>query len=96
MLLGCKTLNKPTSFLYVYRAERQEFDYQRIPIWLTSLRYGKSWLAQCQDNATEWEMRLWYRWPGILVRQDYKVGISAHCLSQISTHHDMTLDIATT
>ena len=29
---------------------------------------------------------------GVAVRQDYKVTISAH--SQISTHPDMTLDVA--
>ena len=21
---------------------------------------GKDWLAQCQDNITEWDIRLWY------------------------------------
>ena len=25
----------------------------------TLLEYGKDWLAQCQDNVTDWDIRSW-------------------------------------
>ena len=40
---------------------------------------GKDWLAQCLDNMTEWNMRLWC-WRPVKqpVEQHYKVTMSAH------------------
>ena len=40
---------------------------------------GKDWLAQCQDNATEWDIRLWCWRSHLPVRQHYEVIISTYC-----------------
>ena len=42
---------------------------------LALLGSSKDWLAQCQDNVTEWDTRSW--WPGFPVRQHYKIGMRA-------------------
>ena len=52
----------------------------------TLLEYGKDWLAQCQDNVTEWDIGAWYQQPDFRVWQHYKVTMSVHCL-------DMTLAV---
>ena len=44
--------------------------------WQSALfGYGKDWLAQCQDNTTEWDIRSWYR--NVLGWQHYKVSMSS-------------------
>ena len=48
--------------------------------WYSALLgYGKDWLAQYQDNATEGDSRSWCQWSGVLLRQLYKVAMSARC-----------------
>ena len=42
---------------------------------LLILGEGKGWLAQCQNNVTEWDSRCWL---GVLVRQHYEVAMSTH------------------
>ena len=37
------------------------------------LGLGKDWLAQCQDNVTEWDIRSWCSWPDFPVGKHYKV-----------------------
>ena len=39
----------------------------------------KDWLAQCQDNVIESDIRSWCWWPGLPVGQSYKVPTSVHC-----------------
>ena len=52
--------------------------------WCSALLgYGKDWLAPCEDNATEWDNRSWCQQPGVLVRQHYKVTMSAHCHTSV-------------
>ena len=46
---------------------------------LELLRYGKDWLAQCQDKVTESDNRSWCLRPGVPVRQHYQVTMSVHC-----------------
>ena len=41
--------------------------------------YGKDWLAGCQDNVTEWNIRSWCQRPSLPVGQYYKVAMSVHC-----------------
>ena len=43
------------------------------------LEQGKGWSAQCQDNATEWDIRSWCQLSGVPVRQHYTVVMSVHC-----------------
>ena len=56
---------------------------------LPLLVYDKDWLAQCQDNATEWNDA------GSLVSQRGST-INHHegTLSQVGIRPDMTLDVA--
>ena len=39
---------------------------------------GKDWFSQCQDNGIECDSRSWCQWPGVPVRQHYKVTLSVH------------------
>ena len=39
----------------------------------------KDWLAQCQGNVIEWDIRSWCWQPYFPVEQHYKVAICAHC-----------------
>ena len=48
--------------------------------------------AQCQGNVTEWDISSWWCWPGLPVRQHYKVAMSVQ--SQVDTHPDITLNVA--
>ena len=41
----------------------------------------KDWLAQSQDNVTEWDIRPWCWWPVLPVGQHYKVTISVCALT---------------
>ena len=36
------------------------------------------WLAQCEDNVTEWVSRSWCWQLGVPVMQYYKVAMTAH------------------
>ena len=36
-------------------------------------------LVQNQDNVTEWDIMSWYWWPGVPVKQYYKVTMNVHC-----------------
>ena len=63
----------------------------------TLLGYGKDWLAQCQDNVTEWDIRSWCWRSGLLVLVGQHYESHYECaLSQVDTHPDMTLDVART
>ena len=46
---------------------------------LALLGLGNDCLAKCQDNVTEWDIRLWCWWPGFPVGQQYKATVSVHC-----------------
>ena len=46
---------------------------------LALIGYGKDWLAQCQDNGTEWDIRSWCQQSDFPVGQYYKVVMSVHC-----------------
>ena len=54
---------------------------------------GKDWLAQCQDNVTEWDIRSWVlvTWYPI---EKALYGHHGCALSQVCAHSDMTLDVA--
>ena len=52
------------------------------------------WLAQCQDNPTQWDIRSWCRQLGFPVGQHYKVVMGAHCHKSVSIL--MTLDVVRT
>ena len=39
---------------------------------LALLGSGKDWLAQSQDNVTEWNIKAWCWWPSLPVGQHYK------------------------
>ena len=58
---------------------------------LTLLGQGKDWLALCQDNVTEWDIKSWCIWPGFPVGNYH----SHHecTLSEVITRPDMTLDV---
>ena len=51
--------------------------------------YDKDWFTQCQDNVTEWDIRLWCWWHGPQVEQHYEC-----VLPQVRTSLDLTLDVA--
>ena len=40
---------------------------------------GKDWLAQDQDNVTEWDIKSWYWRSGFPVGQHYEIAMCAHC-----------------
>ena len=43
------------------------------------LGWDKDWLAQCQDNVTEWDITLsGHGGAGVPVRQHYEVAMSVH------------------
>ena len=46
--------------------------------------YGKDWLAKCQDNVTDCDMRSWCWWHGLPVGQHYKVTMITHCHKSVS------------
>ena len=46
---------------------------------LVLLGKGKDWLAQCQDNVTEWGIKSWHWRFGFSLGQHYKVTMRAHC-----------------
>ena len=48
---------------------------------LALLGQGKDWLAQCQDNVTEWDIRCWQL--GLPVQQHYTIDMSVHCLKSV-------------
>ena len=48
----------------------------------TLLGWGMDWLAQCQDNVSEWDIRSWCWQPGLPVGWHYKV-MSIHCHKSI-------------
>ena len=60
-----------------------KIDTCRFLVWLGLIGQGMDWLAQCQDNVAEWNIRAW-------CLQHYEVVIGAH--SQISIHPDMALE----
>ena len=39
---------------------------------------GKDWLAECQDNVTEWDIGLSCWWPDFPVVQHYQVDMSVY------------------
>ena len=43
------------------------------------LRQGKDWLAQYQDNITEWQMGSWCREHGLPGGKHYKSAMNTHC-----------------
>ena len=45
----------------------------------TLLGKGKEWLAQCQDSATEWDIRLWCWNASLPVGKHYKVTMIVRC-----------------
>ena len=46
---------------------------------LSTIRIGKVWLTQCQDNVTEWDSKhVMVLMVGFPVGQHYKVAMSAH------------------
>ena len=53
---------------------------------------GINWLAQCQDNVTEWDIMSWCLWVVLAVAQHQKVAMSAQL--QAGTHSDMTIGVA--
>ena len=63
---------------------------------LALLGLDKDWLAQCRDNATEWDIRVWC-WFGACSPSGASLLSHHECaLSKFGTHPDMTLDIART
>ena len=54
-------------------------------------RIGKDWLAQCQDNVTEWDIGLWCQWPDVPEGQHYEVAMST--LSRVDISTDVALDV---
>ena len=57
-----------------------KIDTCRLLAWRSALLgSGKDWLAQCQDNATEWDSRSWCWQSDVPVRQHYEVALSVHC-----------------
>ena len=73
-----------------------KIDICRFLTWcLALLRYGKDWLAQCQDNMTEWDITSWCWWPSFPVEQHYKV-VSSHKSVPILIWHSMLLGHKTT
>ena len=50
---------------------------------LALLGYGKEWLAQFEDNVTEWDIGSLYWCPGHPVGQHYKVAMSADCYKSV-------------
>ena len=51
---------------------------------LALLGEGEDWLAQYQDNVTEWKIRPLYWQSGLPVGQHYKVAMSAHRHKSVS------------
>ena len=45
---------------------------------------GNEWYAQCQDNVSNWGIRLQFCWPGSPVVQHYKVKMNAHGHKSVS------------
>ena len=60
-----------------------KIDTCRFLAWRSALGYSKDWLAQCQDNVTEWDNRSWCWQPGVPVRQHYKIAMCTHCHKSI-------------
>ena len=49
-------------------------------VWCSALLgEGNEWLAQCQYNVTEWDIRSCCWRPSFLVWQHYEVIMTAHC-----------------
>ena len=62
------------------KAMTYQIDTCRFPARCSALLgYGKDWLAQCQDNVTDWGITSWCWRPGFPVGQHYKVATSVHC-----------------
>ena len=53
----------------------------------------KDWLAQCQDNVTECNIRSWRGLFHFAVGQNYEIPMSVHCRKLDGTHPDMTVDV---
>ena len=57
-----------------------QIDTRHIPARRSILiGYNKDWLAQCQDNVTEWDIGSWWQWPDFPVGQHCKVIMCVHC-----------------
>ena len=46
---------------------------------LSFIKIRQGLVGQCQDIMNEWNSRSWCRWPGVPVRQHYKVTMSTYC-----------------
>ena len=58
---------------------------------LSLLGYCKDWLAQNQDNETEWDSRSCCQMPDVPVRQHYKVAVIVHCHKSVPTPLPLSL-----
>ena len=69
-----------------------KIDTCRFLVWYSALKgWGKDWLAQYQENVTEWDIGLLVLAAWFPVGQHYKVTMSVQ--SQVDTTPDMTLDV---
>ena len=57
----------------------QSNDLTNLYLWLPILALiglGMDWLAQCQDNVTEWNIGSWCQWASLPVRQHGEVTVT--------------------
>ena len=73
-----------------------KIDTRYFLAWCSALLgYGKDWLAQCQDNVVEWDIRSLCWQPDFPVEQRYKANMSAHSHKSVPVL-TMTVDVVRT
>ena len=90
-IFGCPTGDRGDSCLWVWTlVESSQWlknVYLSLALGIIRVGQGLDWVAQWQDNVTQWDIRSWYWWLGLSVGQYYK---TTECtLSQTCTHPDI-------